>query len=113
MPFLVDRERDIETAERIRSWIGEQTIAGLRPTEVSSRRAEDASGDDAWFFVVRLPNPDPHAGTWSADALNDFVRLVRDRAIAEDLSWPWYVGFLPETEEDQEDEDQLQIPDAR
>lgn len=111
MSFVVDRERDTEAAERVRAWAAGRTVAGLRPTEVAKHRAEDAAGDDAWFFIVRLPDPDPSAGTWSADALNEFVRSVRDKALEEDLSWPWYVGFLPENEEDQEDEDQLQIRD--
>jgi hypothetical protein len=108
MSYLVDRERDTEAADRVQTWIAEQTVAGLHPTEVTKRRVEDAAGDEAWFFVIRLPDPEPDAGTWSADALNEFVRAVRDRALEEHLSSPWYVDVLPESEEDQEDEDEFQ-----
>jgi hypothetical protein len=109
MPFVVDRERDTEAAERVRTWIETQTVADLRPVEVARHRAEDSAGDEAWFFIVRLPDPDPELGTWSVDALNEFVRSVRDKALEEELSWPWYVGFLPESDEEQEDEDEPQI----
>jgi hypothetical protein len=110
MAFLVDRERDTEAAERVRAWIAEQTIEGLHPAQVESGRGEDAASDPAWWFVVRLPNPDPEVGAWPVDALNKFDRAIRDKAIEEELSWPWYVAFLPENEEEQEDEDQLQLP---
>jgi hypothetical protein len=112
MPFLVDRERDTQVAERVRVWLAGQTIDDLRPTRVERRRQEDASGEDAWFFVVELPDPDPDAGTWPVETLNEFARTTRDKAIEEGLSWPWYVVFFPESEEEQEDEDQLQLPDV-
>lgn len=106
MAFLVDRERDAETAERVRSWISAQNIGGIRPTSVTSHRGEDMASEPAWWFVVRLPNPRPELGTWPVDVLNDFDRAVRDKAIDEQLSWPWYVTYLPENDEEQEDEDQ-------
>lgn len=112
MAFLVDRERDIEAAERVRAWIEAQTIGGVRPREVTSQRGEDAASEPAWWFVVRLPDPAPDVGTWPVDVLNAFDRAVRDKALEEELSWPWYVAYLPENEEDQEDEDQLQLPDS-
>ncbi len=111
MSFLVNREQDMEAAERVRAWIAEQTVSGLHPTDVVGYRAEDSAGDEAWFFDVRLPVPDPQGGSWDVEALNTFVRAVRDKALDESLSWPWYIGFLPETEEDQEDEDRLQLRD--
>ncbi len=103
MAYLVDGERDIEAAERVRAWIAEQTIGGVRPTLVTSHRGEDAASDPAWWFVVRLPNPAPDVGTWPVDVLNAFDRAVRDKAIEEQLSSPWYVAYLPENEEEQAD----------
>lgn len=107
MAFLVDRERDTQAAERVRAWIAEQTIGGVRPREVTARRGEDVASEPAWWFIVRLPDPAPDVGTWPVFVLNEFDRAVRDKAIAEQLSWPWYVTYLPENEEEQEDEDHL------
>jgi hypothetical protein len=115
MPFLVDRERDIQVAEDVRIWLANQTIGGIQPVAVQTVRQEDASGEDAWVFVVELPDPDPKSGTWPVETLNEFARVTRDRAIESDLSWPWYIVFFPESDEEQEDEDnedQLTLPDG-
>jgi hypothetical protein len=88
MPFLVDRERDIQLAGEIRDWLTAETVNGLRPVAVDLERQEDASGDEAWFFVVRLPDPDPEAGTWPAETLNALARATRDKALGLGISWP-------------------------
>lgn len=111
MPFLVDRERDIQAAEEIREWLAGETIDGLKPVSVVLQRQEDASGDEGWFFVVRLPDPDPAAGTWPPETLNELARATRDKALEIGISWPWHIVFLPVNDEDQEDEEQLQLPD--
>ena len=110
--FLVDRERDTEAANDLRGWLEGEAFGGLRPVRVELARQEDASGDEAWFFIVRLPDPDPSTGTWPAEPLNELARATRDRALELGVSWPWYIVFLPENEEEQEDEDQLQLPDV-
>lgn len=112
MASLVDRERDTEAAERVRAWIANQSIGGVQPRQVTSKRIEDASGELAWWFAIRLPDPAPELGTWPVDMLNAFDRAVRDKAIVEELSWPWHVAYLPENEEEQEDEDRLQLPEG-
>lgn len=109
---MVDREKDIEAARAVQAWLAGQTFGNLRPTQVELRREEDASGQEAWFFVVSLPNPDPDVGTWPVDTLNQVARETRDKAISLGVTWPWYTVFFPESEEDQEDEDQLQLPGA-
>ncbi len=103
MVDVADNERDTEAAERVRAWIEEQEISGVRPAQVTCRRLEDAEGQPAWWFAVRLPNPAPDVGTWPVEVLNAFDRSVRDKAINEQLSWPWYIAYLPENEEDQAD----------
>jgi hypothetical protein len=112
MAYLVDRERDTEAAEKVRAWIADQTVGGVKPRAVEAVRGEDAAADPAWWFVVRLPDPAPDVGTWPVEVLNQFDRSVRDKAIEEHLSYPWYVAYLPENEEEQEDEDQLQLPEG-
>lgn len=111
MPFLVDRERELQAAQEVREWLATETFGGLRAVDVSLVRQEDASGEDAWFFVVRLPDPDPEIGTWPVETLNGLARATRDKALELEISWPWYVVFLPESEEEQEDEEQLELPD--
>ena len=111
MPFLVDRERDTEAASELRTWLQGETFDGLKPLSVEPVRQEDASGEEAWFFVVRLPDPDPETGTWPGETLNELARATRDKALELGVSWPWYIVFLPESDDEQEDEDQLQLPD--
>lgn len=111
MGRLVDRERDSAAAEDVRRWLSEQSFGRLRPLSVDLHREESAEGEEAWFFVVVLPDPDPNEGTWPVDELSDLDRGTRDRAIEAGVSWPWYVVFKPESDEQQEDEDeQMQLP---
>lgn len=113
MGRVVDGERDTAAAESVRAWLSEQTFGDLHPRAVELVRQEDASGEDAWIFVVRLPDPDPAVGTWPVETVNELTRATRDKAITTGVSWPWYIVFSPESDEDQEDEDdQLTLPES-
>lgn len=66
-------------AEEVKRWLLDQWQGRLRPSEVNARRAEDADGRDAWYFMVILPEPDRE--TWNADDLAELRRAVRDKAL--------------------------------
>ena len=85
---------------------------GITPTRVVLHRQEDASGEEAWIFEVNLPDPEPQSGTWPVQALNEFARAARDKALDVSVSWPWHIVFFPEHEEEQADEDQIRLPDV-
>lgn len=112
MPFLVDRERDTEAAEAVRAFLEASTFWGITPTRVVLHRQEDASGEEAWIFEVNLPDPDSVSGTWPVQALNEFARAGRNKALEASVSWPWHIVFFPEHDEEQADEDQIQLPDV-
>lgn len=107
MSRVIDRE-DEAVAEKLRRWIADQDVGDLRPVEVRKRREQDSSGQEAWFFDVVLPNPEPAAGSWPVDDLIDLDLAARDQAIDHRLTWPWYLFFVPERDEPQEDEDAIQ-----
>jgi len=65
-------------AEEVKRWLLDQWQGRLRPSEVNARRAEDADGRDAWYFMVILSEPDRE--TWNADDLAELRRAVRDKA---------------------------------
>ena len=44
--------------------------------------------------------------TWDAEDLVDLQLAVRERALALDVRWPWYVKVRPNVEEEQEEDDQ-------
>jgi hypothetical protein len=66
-------------AEEVKRWLLDQWQGRLRPSEVNARRAEDADGRDAWYFMVILSEPDRE--TWNADDLAELRRAVRDKAL--------------------------------
>ena len=104
MAYLVDRSKDAEAAEAVRVWLATHNIGDMAPVDVSLSRSETGDGEEAWFFEVTLPTP-PAGETWPVDALSSADREIRDQAIANGVTWPWYVIFLPDMDEPQEDED--------
>lgn len=106
MARVVDRE-DERIAESLRTWMAGQAVGPLRPLEVRKRRDADSAGQEAWFFEVVLPDPEPVKGTWPVEDLAALDLATRDQAIEQRLAWPWYVLFVPETDEPQEDEDEI------
>lgn len=106
MAPVVDREEE-GIAESLRTWIAGQAVGPLRPLEVRKRRDMDSAGQEAWFFDVVLPDPDPVKGTWPADDLAALDLAALDQRLA----WPWYVVFVPETDEPQENEDEIHPAD--
>jgi hypothetical protein len=96
-----------DAAERVRAWLADQTFGSLHPRTVELGRAEDSTGELAWYFDVVLPDPDPGEGTWPVAQLEEIDRATRDRALELGVPWPWYVRVRPETDEQQVDEDDL------
>lgn len=86
-------------------------MGGLRPVEVRKRREEDPFGQEAWFFDVVLPDPEPATGSWPTGDLIGLDLATRYQAIDQRLTWPWYLIFVPETDEPQDDEDAIQPAD--
>ena len=107
------KHEDGKTAEELRQWLARQKLGSISPVRVLLRRDENSSGEDAWFYDVVLPDPDPVEGTWPVDDLIDLKLLARDEALKRGLSWPWYVFFEPETDDPDAyaDEDEPDQPD--
>ena len=99
-------------AEEIREWLASRTFGSLSPVAVELRRDANSDEEEAWFFDVVLPNPDPAEETWPIDDIIALDLGVRDEALRRGLTWPWYVSFTPETEEEFADEDALEAPPA-
>lgn len=107
MASVLNRE-DEQAAEEVRAWLAEQTFGSVHPVAVELRRAEDSTGEPAWYFDVVLPDPDPDEGTWPVEDLVELDRATRDEAISRGLAWPWYVQLRPETDDPEADEDELE-----
>jgi hypothetical protein len=99
------QEDQSRLAEEIRDWISSRTWGSLSPVAVDLRRAPNSDDEEAWFFDVILPDPDPAEDTWPVDDMTNLVLDVRDEALRRGLAWPWYVYFTPETDEEFADED--------
>ena len=106
MSSLLNQE-DQKTAEAVRDWLAAQSFGATHPVDVSVRRDEDSSGEEAWFFDVILPDPEPGNGTWPIEDLVELDVGTRDEALRLGLTWPWYVLIKPVTDEEQADEDNL------
>jgi hypothetical protein len=102
------QEDQCRLAEEIREWISSRTFGSLSPVAVEPRRDANSDEEEAWFFDVVLPDPDPAEETWPVDDTIDLVLAVRDEALRRGLVWPWYVFFTPETDEEFADEDALE-----
>lgn len=98
--------RDEEIAEELREWLTGFETGRYRPVDVEKRRDENQSGEDAWFFEVKLPNPTAEEGTWAVDDINRLAIALRDRALERGLPWPWHVRFVPEHDEPQDGDDE-------
>ena len=110
MAPVLKQEDQSRLAEEIREWLSSQTFGSLSPVAVELRRDANSDEEDAWFFDVVLPDPDPAEETWPVDDVIDLELGVRDEALRRGLAWPWYVFFKPETEEEFADEDALEPP---
>lgn len=102
---VLKQEDQNGVAEELREWLSSRRFGSLSPVAVGLRRDEDSEGEEAWFFDVVLPDPDPAEGTWPVDDMADLVQDLRDEALRRGLEWPWYVSFTPQTDEPQADED--------
>jgi hypothetical protein len=107
---VLKQEDQSRLAEEIREWLSSQTFGSLSPVTVELRRDPNSDDEEAWFFDVVLPNPDPAEEAWPIDDIVDLQLSVRDEALRRGLAWPWYVFFKPETEEEFADEDALEPP---
>lgn len=105
---MLKQEDQSRLAEEIREWLVSRTFGSLSPVAVELRRDANSDGEEAWFFDVVLPDPDPAEETWPIDDIIDLQLSVRDEALRRGLAWPWYVFFTPETEEEFADEDALE-----
>lgn len=104
MATVIDREEE-RAGESIRSWLETQDVGGIRPVEVRKRRVEDSFGELSWFFEMVLPNPPSREETWPVRGIMDLDLALRDRALAEGLSFPWYLRFKPEFDDEPAEED--------
>jgi hypothetical protein len=105
---MLNQEDQSRLAKEIREWLSSQTFGSLTPVAVELRRDANSHEEEAWFFDVVLPDPDPAEETWPVDDMIDLELAVGDEALRRGLSWPWYVFLKPETDEPQADEDALE-----
>jgi hypothetical protein len=97
---VLKQEDQNRLAEEIREWISSRTFGSLSPVAVVLRRAPNSDDEEAWFFDVVLPDPDPAQDTWPIDDIIDLDLAVRDEALRRGLAWPWYVYFKSQTDEE-------------